>query len=170
MHREPTTLEEWKSTLLAALGLVLASFLAWYGLSRLNETTAGDTIGTFASVGLLIWLVSQSWYYMTQVKSPRRLLFLMGVSFIQVVPFLFAAVYGAFGYNDHCVIGAQGPGDILYFSYVTFTTVGYGDMSPTGLCRGLAVSEAVTGYILLGMFVAAAVSLYARNHNREDPK
>ncbi|NOE33940.1 MULTISPECIES: potassium channel family protein [unclassified Ruegeria] len=170
MRRKPTTLEEWKSTFLAALGLILASFLAWYGLSRLSETTAGDTIGTIASVGLLIWLVSQSWYYMTQVKSPRRLLFLMGVSFIQVVPFLFAAVYGAFGYNDHCVVGAKGPGDILYFSYVTFTTVGYGDMSPTGLCRGLAVSEAVTGYILLGMFVAAAVALYARNHSQEGPK
>ncbi len=166
MTHEPRTLEEWKSTLLAALGLVLASFLAWYGLSRLNEATAGDTIGTLSSVGLLIWIASQSWYYMTQVRSPRRLLFLMGVSFIQVVPFLFAAVYGAFGYNDHCVIGAEGPADILYFSYVTFTTVGYGDMSPTGFCRGLAVAEAVTGYILLGMFVAAAVALYARNHGK----
>ncbi|MEO1107151.1 MAG: potassium channel family protein [Pseudomonadota bacterium] len=165
MHREPKTLEEWKSTLLAALGLVIASFLAWYGLSRLSDATAGDTIGSFASVGLLIWIASQSWYYVTQVKSPRRLLLLMGVSFIQVVPFLFAAVYGAFGYNDNCVIGAQGPADILYFSYVTFTTVGYGDMSPVGLCRALAAAEAVTGYILLGMFVAAAVAIYARNHS-----
>ncbi len=29
MHRDPTTLEEWKSTLVAALGLVVASFIAW---------------------------------------------------------------------------------------------------------------------------------------------
>ncbi|WP_170425886.1 potassium channel family protein [Ruegeria arenilitoris] len=166
MSRKPTTLAEWKSTILSAAGMVLASFLAWFGLSRLSEATAGDTIGTFASVVLFIWIVSQSWFYMTQVTSPRRLLLLMGVSFIQVVPFLFAAVYGAFGYHDNCVIGANGPGDILYFSYVTFTTVGYGDMSPTGLCRGLAVSEAVTGYILLGLFVAAAVALYARNHEK----
>ena len=166
MTQDPRTLDEWTSTFLAALGLILASFLAWYGLSRLSDATAGDTIGSLASVGLVVWVVSQSWYYMTQVKSPRRLLFLMGVSFIQVVPFLFAAVYGAFGYRDNCVIGAQGPADILYFSYVTFTTVGYGDMSPTGLCRALAVSEAVTGYILLGLFVAAAVALYARNHEK----
>lgn len=165
MHRDPTTLDEWKSTLVAAVGLVLASFVAWYGLSRLSEATAGDTIGSVAAVGLVIWIASQSWFYMTQVKSPKRLLFLMGVSFIQVVPFLFAAVYGAFGYNDLCVLGADGPADILYFSYVTFTTVGYGDMAPTGLCRGLAVAEAVTGYILLGLFVAAAVALYARNHS-----
>ncbi len=164
MSREPRTLEEWKSTLVAALGLVLASFLAWFGLSRLSDATAGDTIGTVAAVGLVVWIVSQSWFYVTQVRSPRRLLFLMGVSFIQVVPFLFAAVYGAFGYNDLCVLGANGPADVLYFSYVTFTTVGYGDLTPVGLCRGLAAAEAVTGYILLGMFVAAAVSIYARTH------
>ncbi len=167
MARKPTTLAEWKSTFLAAAGMVVASFVAWFGLSRLSEAAAGDTIGTIASVGLVLWIVSQSWFYMTQVKSPRRLLFLMGVSFIQVVPFLFAAAYGAFGYTDNCVLGAKGPADILYFSYVTFTTVGYGDMSPTGLCRGLAVAEAVTGYILLGMFVAAAVALYARTHSQE---
>ncbi|WP_170401245.1 potassium channel family protein [Ruegeria arenilitoris] len=164
MRREPTTLAEWKSTLVAALGLIVASFLAWYGLSRLSEAAAGDTIGTITSVGLVIWIVSQSWYYMTQVKSPRRLVFLMGVSFIQVVPFLFAAAYGAFGYYDLCVVGAKGPADVLYFSYVTFTTVGYGDMAPVGLCRALAAAEAVTGYVLLGMFVAAAVSIYARYH------
>ncbi|WP_299079266.1 potassium channel family protein [uncultured Ruegeria sp.] len=166
MSREPKTLDEWKSTLFAAAGLVVASFLAWYGLSRLSESAAGDTIGTFASIGLVIWLISQSWFYMTQVKSPRRLLFLMGVSFIQVVPFLFAAVYGAFGYSDLCVVGAKGPADVLYFSYVTFTTVGYGDLSPAGLCRGLAAAEAVTGYILLGLFVAAAVTIYSHNHSR----
>ncbi|MEM7088068.1 MAG: ion channel [Pseudomonadota bacterium] len=167
MTREPRTLEEWKSTLFAALGLALASFLAWFGLSRLNAAAAGDTIGTIAAVGLVLWLVPQSWYYATQIKSPRRLLLLMGVSFIQVVPFLFAAVYGAFGYNDLCVQGATGPADVLYFSYVTFTTVGYGDMTPTGLCRGLAVAEAVTGYILLGMFVAAAVAIHSRNHHHD---
>ncbi|WP_170762719.1 potassium channel family protein [Ruegeria lacuscaerulensis] len=167
MTRGPTALNEWKSTLLATAGMVIASFFAWFGLSRLSEATAGDTIGTMAAVGLVVWIVSQSWFYMTQVRSPRRLLFLMGVSFIQVVPFLFAAVYGAFGYNDLCVVGAHGPADILYFSYVTFTTVGYGDMAPIGLCRGLAVAEAVTGYILLGMFVAAAVALYARTHSHQ---
>lgn len=164
MHRDPTSLEEWKSTLLAALGLVLVSFLAWYGLSHLSEATAGDTIGTIATVALLIWLVSQVWYNMTQVKSPRRQLLLMGISFIQVVPFLFAAVYGSFGYHDLCVVGAKGPSDVLYFSYVTFTTVGFGDLRPAGLCRGLAVAEAITGYILLGLFVAAAVGLYGRSH------
>ncbi len=164
MHREPTTLEEWKSTLIAAVGLVIASFFAWYGLSRLSEAAAGETIGTIVSVCLVVWVASQSWYYMTQVKLPHRRLFLMGVSFIQVLPFLFAAAYGAFGYADNCVVGADAPADFLYFSYVTFTTVGYGDMIPTGLCRGLAVAEAVTGYILLGMFVAATVALYTRHH------
>ncbi len=163
MHRD-STLEEWKSTVVAAIGLVFVSFFAWYGLSRLSEARAGDTIGSIATIGLVIWLFSQSWFYMTQVKSARRQLLLMGISFIQVVPFLFAAVYGSFGYYDLCVEGAKGPSDVLYFSYVTFTTVGFGDLRPIGMCRGLAVAEAITGYILLGMFVAAAVGVYARNH------
>ncbi|MCA0929458.1 potassium channel family protein [Ruegeria profundi] len=167
MRREPKTLEEWKSTLVAALGLVIVSFVAWFGLSRLSETTAGDKIGTATTILLMIWLVSQTWYSMTQVKSPKRQLLLMGISFIQVVPFLFAAVYGSFGYYDLCVVGAKGPYDVLYFSYVTFTTVGFGDLRPAGLCRGLAVAEAITGYILLGLFVAAAVGIYARDHKRD---
>ncbi len=166
MPQDPTTLEEWKSTLLAALGLVLVSFLAYYALSHLSEAAAGDTVGAIATIGLTIWLFSQTWYYMTQVRSPKRQLLLMGISFIQVVPFLFAAVYGSYGYSDICVVGAKGPMDVLYFSYVTFTTVGFGDLRPLGLCRALAVAEAITGYILLGLFVAAAVGLYGRTHRQ----
>ncbi|GGH28440.1 Ion channel [Cribrihabitans marinus] len=156
--------EDWTSTVLAASGLVSVSVLAFYLLSNLGADTAGNTFGTVAMFGLCLWLVVQLWVYMTRIQTPRRQLFLMGISFIQVVPFLFAAVYGAFGYADICVVGAKNPSDLLYFSYVTFTTVGFGDLHPVGVCRILAVAEAVTGYILLGLFVAAAVAMYGNSH------
>ncbi|MTI01306.1 MULTISPECIES: potassium channel family protein [Alphaproteobacteria] len=164
MPQDPSTLQDWKPTIIAASVLVLVSFVAWYALSHLNETTAGDTVGGIATLGLIVWLISQAWYHISLVRSPKRQLMLMGISFIQVVPFLFAAVYGSFGYDDVCVTGANGPADVLYFSYVTFTTVGFGDLRPVGMCRALAVAEAITGYILLGLFVAAAVGLYGRSH------
>ncbi|MBY6083110.1 potassium channel family protein [Ruegeria arenilitoris] len=170
MAHDPTTLQDWKPTLIAAMGLVILSGLAWYILSHLTESAAGDTIGAAATIGLAIWLFSQTWYYMTLVRSPKRQLLLMGISFIQVVPFLFAAVYGSYGYYDLCVEGARGPADVLYFSYVTFTTVGFGDLRPVGVCRALAVAEAITGYILLGLFVAAAVGLYGRSHRHRHDK
>lgn len=39
--------------------------------------------------------------------------------------------------------------DAIYFSAVTFTTVGYGDMSPSGAIRLLAGTESLTGFVLI---------------------
>ena len=162
MARIAFRLKEWWPTLLGAFGLVVVSSLAFFFLSRLSPETAGDTIGTVATFVLAVWLLSQIWIHATRIDKAKHQLLLMAVSFIQVVPFLFAAAYGSFGYTDLCVIGAKQPSDVLYFSYVTFTTVGFGDLHPGGLCRAIAVAEAITGYVLLGLFVAAAVALYGR--------
>lgn len=40
--------------------------------------------------------------------------------------------------------------DYIYFSFVTFTTVGYGDLVPTGPIRFIAATEALNGWVLLG--------------------
>jgi len=42
----------------------------------------------------------------------------------------------------------------LYFSVITFTTLGYGDIRPTaGLPSGLAAAEAVLGGIMMALTV-----------------
>jgi hypothetical protein len=38
----------------------------------------------------------------------------------------------------------------LYFSVITFMTVGYGDLHPTGIARAFAAAEALTQYFVLG--------------------
>ena len=40
--------------------------------------------------------------------------------------------------------------DYVYFSFITYTTVGYGDMVPRGPIRFIAATEALTGWVLLG--------------------
>lgn len=53
--------------------------------------------------------------------------------------------------------------ELLYFSFITMTTVGYGDLSPIGNAgRALAVSEAVLGQIYLVTIVALIVSNLGR--------
>lgn len=55
---------------------------------------------------------------------------------------------------------ADGPRAFYYFSFVTLTTVGYGDVLPLHpAARSLAMLEAVTGPLYLAILVARLVSL-----------
>jgi Ion channel len=55
---------------------------------------------------------------------------------------------------------ADGPRAFYYFSFVTLTTVGYGDVLPVHpAARSLAMLEAVTGPLYLAILVARLVSL-----------
>jgi hypothetical protein len=55
------------------------------------------------------------------------------------------------------------PSIYLYFSFITMTTVGYGDFSPAGAVpRVLVIFEALLGQIFLVTAVARLVSLYSR--------
>lgn len=49
----------------------------------------------------------------------------------------------------------------LYFSFVTLTTLGYGDITPaTGIARTLAYMQAVAGQFYVAVLVAGLVSAY----------
>ena len=55
---------------------------------------------------------------------------------------------------------ADGPRAFFYFSFVTLTTVGYGDVLPVHpAARSLAMLEAVTGPLYLAILVSRLVSL-----------
>jgi hypothetical protein len=62
--------------------------------------------------------------------------------------------------------------DWLYFSFVTMTTLGYGDISPvSGLARVLAYMQAVFGQFYVAILVAGLVSAYiSRRQTRQDPR
>jgi uncharacterized membrane protein len=63
--------------------------------------------------------------------------------------------------------GGHGPSDFAYFSYVTMTTVGYGDLTPTtGLPRTSAVLEALIGQIFLVVLIARLVGMYTPRFGR----
>jgi ion channel len=54
--------------------------------------------------------------------------------------------------------GTRGLLSALYFSAVTATSVGYGDIVPTGLARVVAIAESMAGLILFGCVVSKFVS------------
>lgn len=62
--------------------------------------------------------------------------------------------------------------EMRYFSFMTLTTVGYGDIVPRSAAQTLAALEAVTGQIYLMVLVARLVGLHivhARGEERKEP-
>ncbi len=58
--------------------------------------------------------------------------------------------------------------DFVYFSFVTLTTLGYGDILPvTATARSLAYLEAVVGQFYLAILVAGLVSIHITNTLKE---
>lgn len=59
--------------------------------------------------------------------------------------------------------------DTLYFSLLTLTTVGYGDILPvSGPARMLAVMEAASGTMYMAVLIARLVSVYSSTNNPKE--
>ena len=74
---------------------------------------------------------------------------------------LFANIYRWLGLTDslrpkqiHTTIW-----DAIYFSIITWTTVGYGDMTPRLQTRSIAAFEALTGYVVMGLLISVLIIL-----------
>ena len=112
-------------------------------------------------------------------KKALRLIDRMPISILFLIAcltlLLFSTLYRLAGYYGEGPMGAGGPasfGDCVYFSIVTFTTLGYGDLVPLGISKGLACTEVLVGIAFFGVFVAKLSSskqsyhlaqLYARD-------
>ena len=58
--------------------------------------------------------------------------------------------------------------DLYYFSFVTLTTLGYGDVQPVSpLARSLAMTEAMAGVLFTGILVARLVGMVAAPRARD---
>jgi hypothetical protein len=76
---------------------------------------------------------------------------------------LYSAIYSALdAFGSTPIFGAAEPSSVYsYFSFVTLTTVGYGDFTAvTDLGRRVAAIEAVTGQVFLATTLARLVSLF----------
>src|SRR5437764_9171985 len=74
-----------------------------------------------------------------------------------------------FGLLHHAAVPrAGGLFESIYFSGVTFTTVGYGDLSPVGpASRGLSVVEAATGFGFFAIVISYLPVLFQAFGRRE---
>jgi len=115
--------------------------------------------GSVMFLGLLIAVARR---VLTQKQvTTETLLGALSVYFL--VGLMFASLFAAIdSFSVEPIFGFPVPNqDYSYFSFITLTTVGYGDLTAvTDVARRFAVVEAMAGQIFLATAVARLVSLY----------
>jgi hypothetical protein len=82
--------------------------------------------------------------------------FLLGILWAFAYAFLLQLDPGAFG-----AVEGDRASDLFYFSFVTLTTLGYGDITPASdAAQTLAILEAVVGQLYLAITLARLVGLH----------
>jgi len=69
---------------------------------------------------------------------------------------------GAFSFNTNAGTRSMNGFTGFYFSFITLSTVGYGDITPVSrIARWLAALEAMTGLLYVAVLIARLVALYS---------
>jgi hypothetical protein len=98
--------------------------------------------------------------------------FLMAIAWGSVYTLIEVLSPGSFTSNHGNVVmtGAQPGGELFYFSMITLTTVGYGDITPTSLTAGtIAALEGFIGQLYLAIVIARIVAMELSSR-QSDPR
>ena len=151
--------------LLLAVGAVVAFAVGGAGLrAAVGFATAATTLAVAALIAGD--LVRRRDVTLSTIAGLVSLYLLIALFFSQVYLGAAEISTGAFASS----VGELGRFDLLYFSFVTMTTVGYGDITPAvDVTRALAAAEAVTGQLFLVTVVARAVTMMRPPERRQAP-
>jgi hypothetical protein len=134
-----------------ALFLSVVTGAVLYKVLRTGRVTA-HRVGGAIAVYLMLGLIWASAYSLIYIHDPAS--FDLGQS-VEAM-------------DELSVIQTKGTGRLVYFSFVTMTTLGYGDVTPLSDAAGnLAILQALTGQIYLAVILARIVSLLV---TRPDPE
>ena len=146
---------------------VITLATVWLGLLAPGIVSTGRTLSVVFFVLTTIQLVR----YLVQAKSANMATVLASVCGYLMIALVFAVMFvivEAFVPTAFSIgTVASDAGSRVYFSLITLTTLGYGDIAPVHpLARSLAATEAVVGQFYVAVVVARLVSLVILERDR----
>jgi hypothetical protein len=172
-----------KRQMLIVVLLAASAYVPFVWMNIHPQALSPDLANTIYTINLCFWLlfvvyigtiVSRSILTATRIRGNEiygaiYLYLLIGVMFAIVFQILIAWQPGALYFDParfpaHVIaerIYTRGAGDIIYYSFVTLGTVGYGDVTPaTPLARAISLIEAVVGIMYVATMIARFVSIH----------
>jgi len=152
--------------LLAVVGIV-ATYYIDNAFLRIGTDLLGISLLSFTTLIMLNSLVRTDRVSEDTVVGGICVYLLLGLCFAMLFIIMTDLWPGCFATGDEAITrSAADPSAtanrLLYFSFVTLTTLGYGDIRPVGeIAQMLSVIEAMTGQLYLTIFVARLVALFA---------
>jgi hypothetical protein len=171
--------------------------LAW-GIALVIPALAGKWINHFwhdpvspsvyliSGLVFLIFVVAQFLHFILRAPRVNSEVLCAGISAYLLLGLLWAFGYllvarlvpHAFAFNGSPLADPQLHGfDAVYFSFITLSTVGFGDFTPVaGAARMLAAAEAMTGTLFVAVLISRLVALYSaqgpsldKDEGKKDP-
>lgn len=145
--------------------------LSWsgiiFGIDKMILTTNifGVIFYTFTVVTVFLYVIHAKKVTVDVLYGAVSVYLLIGLMWTSIYSLLEIINPGSIVY-----IGVNSPvawGDLLYFSYMTLTTVGYGELIPiTDIARSLSLLEAVIGVMFVTVLLARLVGVYVTHTTR----
>lgn len=152
----------------ASTALTYLVFGFWYALDPTDEWKI--LAAYLALIPFLATVINVLLHYIFLARSVTRDVIYAAVSIYLLLGAIFVPMYGILEsvWPGSFVDGAAPDGPIswqqlIYYSYTTLTTMGYGDILPVSWwARSFASAEAVLGVLYLAILMARLVGLYTQ--------
>lgn len=167
-----TLSREKKSRIVVILLVLPCLVLLWLNLPDSSAEiflagTALQAVFNFSMVFIIMWLVFQAPVITRDILSASIVAYLF-VALFFAKSFLVLEILspGSFSISSDRIM--TDPSVMKYFSFVTLTTLGYGDVVPiSDQAKTMAISEALIGQIYLTVLIARLVGVYAAGHHTQ---
>jgi ion channel len=150
-----------------AFGLITVGLPTLVGFCLFNPPSIGfgvlEATSIIVSFFLVYLLLGVAIFLTRRINAVQSAIFtVLSLSFLITLLLAFAFVYRKLGLVSSNRHRTTDPIVCLYFSIITWTTVGYGDFTPSPEARLFAAGEALLAYIFMAVLIAGFLHLLAR--------
>jgi hypothetical protein len=165
-----------RRTLVIAVLLVIPA-IAGRWINHLPPNLVPPAVFLIAGLVLIAFVVANLLYFVLRAPSVNVEVLCASISAYLMLGLMWTMAYwlvdqltpgGAFSFNTNAGTRSMNGFTGFYFSFITLSTVGYGDITPLStIARWLAAMEAMTGLLYVTVLIARLVSLYSTPKSRD---